>query len=521
MKRDKVFSERLITLSFFLLITAAASVFRITNLEVIEFKADETINLFLATRPLFGHPFPPGGTVSSVGLLNPPLFNYLLFPLVLLSLDPKMISFFIGLLNSMSVGFFFLIIKRYYGVTTAIFAASLWAFSPWLILFSRKIWPQSFLLIFLVPWVYSLHKIMLEAKTRFWLPYTALSILLLQLHQSSIFFLGPATLFLLVKKAKFSFSATLGGFVLGILPFIPYLFYVIAHLSDPTAFLVEKDRFSPHYFPVTFLRPLQIMSQGNFRFVLGEDMLTFATNFPLVYKLRPILYLEYLILPLGMVLFWKSFPKLRFLVYTTITLPILYFLFHVEPFMHYFLFLVPFLFLFLGAGFAFFFRLANPLLRGVSLLAFLALIAVSVAFNVAFFSLLNRQKSFKGDYGTAFVITENDTKERFKKYQGGRNYDEMILASYLPQQFLFGHLPVGRMIYPYEETRDEISLLEKRLKEVPQDPRIQKQLIAFYTATPPTSELIEFLKRKSNELPGYKSVYEEVSKFYATHALSE
>ena len=70
-------SKRL-TLLLFLFIVAASAIFRITNLNLIEFKDDEAINLFLAARPLFGHPFPPGGTVSSIGLLNPPFFNYLL-----------------------------------------------------------------------------------------------------------------------------------------------------------------------------------------------------------------------------------------------------------------------------------------------------------------------------------------------------------------------------------------------------------------------------------------------------------
>lgn len=67
-------------LIFFLIIILSALIFRITNLRLIEFKVDEAINLFLASRSLFGQSFPPGGTVSSIGILNPPLFNYFLLP---------------------------------------------------------------------------------------------------------------------------------------------------------------------------------------------------------------------------------------------------------------------------------------------------------------------------------------------------------------------------------------------------------------------------------------------------------
>ena len=83
--------------SYLLLIVLALSLlFRITNLDLIEFKADEGINLFLASRPIFGHGFAPGGTVSSLGVTNFPLINYLLLPLVMISKDPRIISFFIA-----------------------------------------------------------------------------------------------------------------------------------------------------------------------------------------------------------------------------------------------------------------------------------------------------------------------------------------------------------------------------------------------------------------------------------------
>lgn len=501
-------------MGLFLLISVLAAIFRVTNLDVIEFKADEAINLFLATRPLFGHPFPPGGTVSSIGLLNPPLLNYLLFPIALFTLDPKMISLFIGFLNSLAVGVFFLIIKRYYGVTTAFVAATLMAFSPWLILFSRKIWPQDLLVVFLIPLIYSLHKLLVEEKKIYWISYVAFSMFVIQLHQASILLITLLTIFLLFKKVKLDWRYIFWGFLIGVIPAVPYLIYITRNLNSPEVFMVTKERFSPQFFTATFIRPFQIMSQGNFYFVMGDDMLTFSQKFPLIFKIRQFFYLEYILLPFGMFLFWKNFPKLRLLVYTTITLPILYFLFHVEPFMHYFLFLIPFLFLFLGASFAFFLRLTNFFLRTASLLTFLALVVISITFNLAFFNLLGKQKSFKGDYGTAFVLTEERAKERLKNYQNDKNYEEMILASYLPSQFLYGHLPVARLIYPYEKTQNEIDLLEKRLKEVPEDARIQKQLIAFYTTTPPTSEVIELLKKKSGQLPAYQTIYEEVSKLY-------
>lgn len=72
---------------FFLIIVALSSIFRLTNLDLVEFKADEASNLLLATRIFFDHPLPYAGTATSVGILNPPFFIYLLIPLTLISLQ--------------------------------------------------------------------------------------------------------------------------------------------------------------------------------------------------------------------------------------------------------------------------------------------------------------------------------------------------------------------------------------------------------------------------------------------------
>lgn len=499
----------------FCLIVAAAALFRLTNLDLIEFKADEAINLFLASRPLFGQSLPPGGTVSSIGLLNPPLFNYLLFPLTLISLDPRMISFFIGLLNSLAIGFFFLLVQRYYRTNTALIASLFWAFSPWAILFSRKIWTQNLILPFLILLLCAFHWLVVDKKPSAWAIYAFTSLCLLQLHQSSLFFLLSVGLFLIIKRVKVNFGYLALGLGLGLLPAIPYFIYLFKNFSsDSTAFLVAKERFSPQYFPAIFFRPFQIMSQGNFHFVLGDDMLTFAQNFPLAYHLRRFFYLEYLLLPLGVFIFWKKFPSLRPIVYASLALPLIYFLLHFEPFIHYFLILVPLLFLFLAEAFAFFFQSKNRLAKYGFYSLFGLLIVTSLVFNLSFFQLLNQRKALQGDYGTIFAVSQQTVEEKLAPYQDDKAYPEMVLASYLPRNLFYGHLPLGKMLYSPEQVQPRLADLKKRLEAVPDDPRVQLELTAFYTAPPITLETIQLLEEKSQTLPGYQSIYQEVNNVF-------
>lgn len=498
----------------FTIITALATIFRIIYPEIIEFKADEAINLFLAARPIFGHPFLPGATVSSIGLLNPPLINYLLYPFTLLTTDPKIISMIIGFINAFSIGFFYLFVKKYYGRSTAIISSLLLAFSPWMILFSRKIWAQDLLIPFVIFLFLSIHKLIIDKKTKYWFIYAISSLFLIQLHQASIFFIAILTIFL-IRKARINIPYLLLGLILGILPMLPYFIYVLNNLwFDSSTIIVPKERFASTFYPLIFLRPLQILSQGNFRFILGEDNLTFARFFPFVYWFRQIFYLEYLLLPLGIILFWKNFKNLRLLVYGVLILPIVYFFLHFEPFIHYALILAPFLFIFLGYLLSFLYHQKKKLIKIASLFVFTGFIMASVLFNFAFFQLIETKKEIKGDYGASFRVIEKQTKEKFAKYEKSKDYQEIILASYLPGHFLYGYMPVAKMLYPYNKTLNDLPALEKRLLANPDDPRIRLQLTAFYTTYPVPRNLVNLLKLKSEKISGYLPIYETVTKLY-------
>lgn len=514
--------KRLSSFHLFLIVVLFSSFFRITNLSVIEFKADEAINLFLASRPLFGHPFPPGGTVSSVGILNPPVLNYILFPMTLISLDPKIISFFIGLINSIAIGFLFLILKRYFGLANAFIAAMFFAFSPWSILFSRKIWAQDFIIPLSVFLFYSLFKLVLEKKPVYWTGYVVFSLLLIQLHQSIIFFLLPLTIFLVLQKTKLNFKYIAVGFAIGILPLIPYLLYQISNgYQDYYALIAVKERLTPARSLSLLMRPFQIMGQGNFQFILGSgDMLNFSQNYPFVFQLRKLFYIEYLLLPIGMLIFWKNYIKFRFLVYITVLLPFIYFILRIEPEMHYFIILTPLLFLFIANVFYFMFKSNNSLFKLSSVLLFFTLILSSITFNFYFFKYLNEKKMLQGDYGTSFALSEPKTKEVFLKYQNQKDYQEMILASYVPQNLMYGYLPIAKMLYSFEETENNLGILEKKLKDNPDDARIRNEILAFYTSDL-ESKTLDALREKAKLYFFYRPIYKEAYNTYLSRKLKK
>lgn len=486
-----------------------------TNLHLIEFKADEAINLLLAAQPHFGHSFPPGGTVSSLGILNPPLFTYLLTPLTFLTLDPRIFSFFIALANVLAIGGFFLLFKKYYGLLPTFLSGLFLAFSPWMILFSRKIWTQDLILPFSLPFFYSLHKIVVDKKMEYWIVLGISSLFLIQLHQTSIFFVILIGVFLLFKKVKIHVGYIALGILIGFLPLIPYVLYQIQNgCPDCQSLVTMRQRINPLYSPQIFLRPLQILGQGNFHHILGKDMLTLKETYPLVYQLKSLFYLEYLLLPFGIFFFIRKYTQMRFLAYSTILLTCIYFLLKVDPFTHYFLIVSPLLFLFLGITFAHFLTYKMKIIRIGSFTTIVILLSISFIFNLSFYSLLQKQRAFEGDYGISFVESKEMVSESLKKYKDDKRYEEMFLASYIPKHFMHGYSALPRMLYNFEETKKNLDELEKRLKNSPEDPLPQNELIAFYTKTTPTRETLRLLKQKAKTIPRYDAIYTESKRVY-------
>lgn len=498
---------------FFFLIIALSSIFRLTNLDLVEFKADEASNLLLATRIFFSHPLPYAGVASSVGILNPPFFIYLIIPLTLISLDPKIISFFIALINVLSIGFFFLIIKKYYNQTLAFIASVLIAFSPWSIILSRKIWPPDMVLPFIILCIYSLHKIIVDKKMKFLIILSTSLTLLSQLALTYILFPFFLIIFLLLTNGKISKKYILLGLLIGAIPFLPYLIYELSNKCPDCilAFSVNKKLAVASSFEI-FARPLQIASQGDFRHLFGNDISIFAKTFPLVYKLKAIFYLEYALIPLGLLLFWKKYKKFRFLVYAIISTLLSYFAFHILPAIHYFAIFIPFIFIFLGLSLHELFFI-NRLFKYLSYFLLFSIVTISIAYNYSFFNLIKSKGGLSGDYGGIVGNSYPRTINKYFKYKNDKNFQEIIISSYMPTSMMYSPSSFAQMLYPYQDTKNNLNELDLNLQKFPDNPIIIRKLTAYYAANP-TGLTLDILRDKSNDIPEYKSIYSEILNLY-------
>lgn len=499
----------------FLGVVLLALLFRISYLATIEFKADEAIALFLSAKPLFGDGFAVGSSVSSVGIINPPLFVYLLSPFTFISIDPQFISGIIGFLNAVSVGAFFLIIKKYYGQKTAVFASLLFAVSPWAIIFSRKIWTQDLILPLFIPTLYALHKIIIDKKSAYWFLYALLTVLLLQLHQSLIFFFIPLNVFLLLQKPSYKKFYIFLGLLIGLLPLIPYLTF--AARDNFLGSTNPNPRFYAYSLQL-FMRPFQIMHQGDFFPLFGNDVVQFAKENYFLYKLRVLFYAEYLLLPLGIIVFWKKFKQIRMLVYATVFLPFLYLLFRINPEMHYFIILLPLLFLFLGTAFSYLYN-KTIFLRYLSTTLFALLITLSVFFNFSFFTFIVKNQGLQGTYGKIFTQTDQTIKKQIQQFEGIKDYNEILLLKFVPENAVVD--ATSLLLFDRAQTKDNLYKLDEKMMKTPVDPRVEYEVLAYYTAFPPTHDDVITLRQKNKTIPSYWYIYDRTYGIYLSNHLKQ
>ena len=133
-----------------LLVLAAAVFVRLYRLDAVEFFHDEAMVSMMAQEMADGQTFPLQGILSSVGIPNPPSSIYVMAVPFALTSDPVVATGFVALLNVLGVGLLWGIARKEFGFIAALVAGLVFAFNPWAILYSRKIWAQDYVNPFLL-----------------------------------------------------------------------------------------------------------------------------------------------------------------------------------------------------------------------------------------------------------------------------------------------------------------------------------------------------------------------------------
>lgn len=415
-----------------IIIFFCAAVFRLNFLDLMEFKLDEARDVYEMERFHKDLYLIQRGTIQSTGVYNPPLWYYFLTLLSLPSRDPQYLSFMIGILNCLAVAGFYWVVRKFYGHLNGIMAGLLAAFSPWLIIYSRKIWAPDLIMVLLVPLFYFLHK-----KNAFWV--VLLLSLLAQLHASGIFitvitFIIVITFITLKRQLKFNWKAALLGLIVSLIPLLPYIAYQFqTGCEDCQNFFSYREEVKAFDINV-FLRPFQLINGSSFQILLGDDYENFLQEFSFVKVFNLIFLAEFVLGILGIVYIIKKERRYSFLLIYLGAVPLLYLITQTPAHMHYFIILSPIMILIYILGLRWF---KKP---WINITIITIIIFINVIFTLLFYQFLDQKQNIQGDYGPIYRVTEKQAEEKLVQYKGNPDY-QLIRAEWYVNLFSQNVLP--------------------------------------------------------------------------------
>lgn len=205
-----------------------AFVLRMSFLELMEYKADEAIAMDLMKANL-GDAWQLVGLQSSIGLMNPPMFIYLLSLPGLLSRSPVFVTGFVALANICGLAALYFFAKKHFGTAAALWSTALLTTSPWHVVYSRKLWAQDLLFPFMMLFLFALFSYA-ERQTKNKTCLIALCLAVLtQLHMSAWFFFLTFVVLVIFYGRRNTLSHLILGAIVLCVTYIPYFAF---HVQD-------------------------------------------------------------------------------------------------------------------------------------------------------------------------------------------------------------------------------------------------------------------------------------------------
>jgi 4-amino-4-deoxy-L-arabinose transferase-like glycosyltransferase len=246
------------------LVVLGAALLRFVNLNYMAFRADEANNLFAAAGLAFGKTFPLVGIPSSIGTYTPPFFVYLMTIPLLLSRNPVIAAGFVALLNCAAVGLCYVFCRRYFGRTVAITAAAFFAVNPWAVFYSRKIWQQDALPLFVIGFFFSIFAVVCEGRRRQLLACFACLAAITQLHMSSVYYAVVLLIVLAWFRPRVGWRIYAGGIAIALLSYAPYLAFDLLHGGYDAKVYLHAFSAPSHFHGDALIAPLQLASTLGF-----------------------------------------------------------------------------------------------------------------------------------------------------------------------------------------------------------------------------------------------------------------
>ena len=208
-----------------------AGVLRFGYPGVNSFASDEARVSLMALDTIHGEHFASYGIASSAGARNLPASIYVFTIPFLLSSNPLVATYFVGILNILAIAIIYRLGSRVWNRWVALIAALYLATAPYNVFYSRNIWTQDLLVILSSVWLLlAYHVTESTTSRRRFLAITGLTFITgfsFQVHVAAISLIG-AWVYLFVRFKWWRSWVAVGlGIGLSIIPLLPFLYTTV------------------------------------------------------------------------------------------------------------------------------------------------------------------------------------------------------------------------------------------------------------------------------------------------------
>ncbi len=240
------------------LIVLVAAFLRLYRIDTTEFDGDQATIFGMAHYALQHGLLVATSNYASIHILNPPGIVYLLMLPAAISADPLAGSIMTALCMVLAVLLTYIFVRRYYGRLAGTIAALLFATSARAVFYSRFMWQQNLLPLFVILFMFALFRGVVERR-RWWLaPALFLLGLLLQLHATGGLLVAPLLVAFVLAPETVRWRDLALGVLLLLISYSTYILWeVSAHFMDvqillhPTNHPAQIDNWALVYYQLT------------------------------------------------------------------------------------------------------------------------------------------------------------------------------------------------------------------------------------------------------------------------------
>lgn len=224
------------------LILALAALLRLGWPNLTEFKADEARLLALALDMAEFKAFALRGIGSSVGFPNFPMSVWLYSIPLFLWKHPYSATLFLAALNTIAVYICYRLTRRYWGETAALVAALFFAVSPWAVIYSRKIWAQNLLPLFVLLYIGSALAAFVDRRKWSLLLHLLLLAVVAQIHLSALAFVPLTGLLMIIfwRRTREAWLEIVLGLAAAALTMLPFGIWLLSHAGGNLQSLISN-----------------------------------------------------------------------------------------------------------------------------------------------------------------------------------------------------------------------------------------------------------------------------------------